>query len=94
MEIIPSLKILEYFYNAIDQSKAEKLHYFCAARAVCFLYEDVKGHGKHFCCYCFKCRICRLLMYVMLCRKHHHYLKIITNDTPVVVKNNNLFKVV
>ena len=78
----------------MGQSKAEKLYSFCVARAVRFLYEDIGEHSKNYCCYCFKCHICRLLMYALLCRKHHHCLKIIKKDTPIIIKNNDLFKVV
>ena len=34
-----------------------------------------------------------MTMYVLLCTKDHHYLKVITKNTPIIVKNNNLFKV-
>ena len=77
MEIIPASKRIEYFNNLADQNKTEKLHSICITRSNRFLLENIRAHNNSYWCFCVKCRICRLLVFVRFSRKHQKILKII-----------------
>lgn len=94
MEVIPSSKVIEYFNNILDRSKADKLHSFCIARSMYFLFDIIREHGKQHLCFYFKCRFCRLLLTVLLSGKHYNLLKIVKENSIIIVKNKDSIKFV
>ena len=60
--VVHPTKIFDYFNNILDQDKAKQLHSFCVVRSICYIATLITDHGNNYRCFCFKCRICRLLI--------------------------------
>ena len=86
--VVHPTKILNYFNNIIDQDKAQKLHSFSIARSICHIAVQIAGHSDNYHCYCFLCRIYRLLLTVLLSRKHGRlYMKFAVHMQETIKKS-------
>ena len=59
--LVQPYNIFKYFESVVNPAKAENLDVFSIAVALQHNSEVFKEHSKGYCCYCFKCRIYRLL---------------------------------
>ena len=76
--------ILLYLDSYLCYSKAKSLRSLCAARCICYIATQTRRHNSEYKCYCFKCRICRLLIYVLFSREHLKLVSIVTASNYLV----------
>ena len=74
---IEPIKVFDYFNNMVDPSRARQLDFFSIARSICYLAVQIDGHSLHYHCHCFSCRICRILLTMLLFRNHRKLLQIV-----------------
>lgn len=74
---IDPTKILEYFDNVVDPIKANQLYSFYIARSICHVGVQIDGHNLNYHCHCFMCRICQILLTMLLSKKHQRLLEIV-----------------
>ena len=75
--VVHPTNVFDYFNNIVDQDKAKQLHSFSIARSICHIAVQIIDHSDNYQCYRVSCRICRLLLTVLLSRKHEKLLCII-----------------
>ena len=63
--------------NFVDFEKANKLDSITTVHCICFLVTEIEGHNSYFHCHCFKCRICCVLLNVLVRRKNDKLLFLI-----------------
>ena len=71
--------------NVVNSAKAKNLHLFSIALALQCNSEMFKEHSKDYYCYCFKCRIYRLLTRTLLHKGYKNILYISGNCNAVVL---------
>ena len=86
--IIDPQKLLEYFDNVVDQSKADQLH---SARCFSYIITLIRNHGKDYKCYCFLCKISRLLIQTLPSRKHYKLLVFVNTQNYLTATNDYLY---
>ena len=85
-------KIFDYFNNIVDQDKAKKLHSFSIARSICHIAVQISSHRISYMCFCFSCRIFRLLLAVLLSRAHGKLLLIIRKSNYANIMDDYVYR--
>ena len=85
-------KIFDYFNNMVNQDKVKKLHSFSIARSICHIAVQVSNHSVNYMCFCFWCRIFRLLLSVLLSRRHGKLLLIIRKSNYANITDDYIYR--
>ena len=84
-------QVFDYFANVGDYQKAKKLSLISIDCCICHLTLPIEGHRKNFYCHCFKCRICRILLFALVVRKNGKLLLLSMNKSYKVISDNMLY---
>ena len=60
--------IFDCMNHTVCFNKASKLNSICIAYCICYITTQIEEH-ENFTCYCFKCRVCRVLLCILTSRK-------------------------
>ena len=77
MKNITLSEIYSYMNNVVDQKKVETLTLITIERCICLLVGEISLHNESFNCRCFKCRVWRVLLSVLVQRKIYKLLLLI-----------------
>ena len=77
MKNITLSEIYSYMNNVVDQKKVETLTLITIERCIYLLVGEISLHNESFNCRCFKCRVWRVLLSVLVQRKIYKLLLLI-----------------
>ena len=77
MKNITLSEIYRYMNNVVDQKKVETLTLITIERCIYLLVGEISLHNESFNCRCFKCRVWRVLLSVLVQRKIYKLLLLI-----------------
>ena len=77
MKNITLSEIYSYMNNVVDQKKVETLTLITIERCSYLLVGEISLHNESFNCRCFKCRVWRVLLSVLVQRKIYKLLLLI-----------------
>ena len=77
MKNITIYEIYSYMNNVVDQKKVETLTLMTIERCICLLVGEISLYNESFNCHCFKCRVWRVLLSVLVQRKRYKLLLLI-----------------
>ena len=69
--------IFLYFDNHVCYLKAKRIRSLCVARCIRYIATQTRRHNSEYKCYCFKCHIWQMLIYVLFSRGHLRLMFII-----------------
>ena len=73
-----------YFDSVLDYQKAAKLYSPCLVRCVCFLISKTSKHHPDVTCICFKCKLARMFITILCCRRHLALLSIMSKNNCLI----------
>ena len=89
--VVYPTKVFHYFNNIVDQDKVKQLHSFCIAGSICHVVALVIDHCNDYQCFCFKCRIYRLLIKVLFSIGHGRLLYIVEKSNYLTITNDCIY---
>ena len=72
-------------------NKASKLNSICSARCICYITTQIERHNENFSYYCFKCRVCKVLLCILTSRKCKKLLLLTNKNNYDVISNDTLY---
>lgn len=72
------------FDNHVCYLKAKRLRSLFVARCIPHIATQTRRHTSEYKCYCFKCHICQMLIYVLFSRGHLRLMSITTPNNFLV----------
>ena len=91
MQKIFSDKIFDYMNHIVCFKKASKLNSICIAHCLCYITTKIEGQNESFSCYCFKCRVCRVLLCILISRKLEKLLLLINKNNYDVINDDTFY---
>ena len=83
-------RIFDYTNHIVCFNKSSKLNSICIARCICYTTTQIEGHNENFSCYCFKCRVCRVLLCILTSQKREKLLLLKNKNSYDVITNDTL----
>ena len=77
MQNIYPEQVFDYFNHVVSLEKAKKLTSITIARCISHVTKEIQEHNENFHCHCFKCRICRVLLFILVERKNEKLLLLV-----------------
>ena len=91
MQNIDPEQIFDYMNNIVNYEKAKKLTSITIARCIYHITLEIKEHSLNFNCHCFKCRVCRILLAILVERKQGKLLLLINTSNYNVISEETLY---
>lgn len=88
MEKIAPTEIYNSMNNFVDFEKEKDLDSITITCCICILVTEIKGYNNSFNCHCFKCRICRISLSVLVERKRHILLLLINTSNYNIISED------
>lgn len=76
--------VCNYFDNDHDYQKATKLYSPCLVRCVCLLISKTSKRHSDVTYFCFKCKLARMFITILCCRRHLALLSIISKNNCLI----------
>ena len=91
MQNIYPEQVLDYFNHVVSLEKAKKLTAITMARYICHITKEIQGDNENLHCYSFKCRICRVLLFVLVERKNEKLLLLVNMNNYNISSEETLY---
>ena len=80
---IHATNISLYFDDHLMLFKSKKFM-FCMARCIRYISSKTRRQNSEYKCHCFKCRVYRMLLFVLFSRRHLRLMSIVTANNYIV----------
>ena len=80
-----------YFNNTVSYEKVKKLTSVTIEKCICYITVEIVGHNKNYDCRCFKCQICKTLIFFLVERKRIKLLLFVDNSNYKTISDEELF---
>ena len=91
MQNIHPEKVFDYFNHIVSYEKVKKWTSTTIAGCICYVTLRIQGHSENVICHCYKCRICRILLLVLVERGTKKLLLLVKKDNYNVISDDRLY---
>ena len=91
MQNIYPEQVFDYFNHVVSLEKAKKIISITIARCISHVTKEIQGHNETFHCHYFKCRICRVLLFVLVERKNKKLHLLVNMNNYNIISEEKLY---
>ena len=91
MQNIHPEQIFDYMINIVNYEKAKKLTSITITHCICRTMLEIKEYSLNFNCHCFKCRVPKILLAILVERKREKFFLLINTSNYNDISEETLY---